>query len=66
MDIIAHYDREVHSQNWAMQLPSVIALRQYVKPSEFPAFTRFNVFPVSYTHLDVYKRQLSARASTKR
>jgi 5-methylcytosine-specific restriction endonuclease McrA len=27
-----------------MQLPSVIALRQYVKPSEFPAFTRFNVF----------------------
>jgi hypothetical protein len=22
----------------------VIALRQYVKPSEFPAFTRFNVF----------------------
>jgi 5-methylcytosine-specific restriction endonuclease McrA len=27
-----------------MQIPSVIALRQYVEPSEFPAFTRFNVF----------------------
>lgn len=27
-----------------MPIPSVIALRQYVKPSEFPAFTRFNLF----------------------
>src|SRR3546814_5336217 len=27
-----------------MQIPSVIALRQYVKPSEYPAFTRFNLF----------------------
>ena len=27
-----------------MKIPSVIALRQYVKPSEFPAFTRFNLF----------------------
>jgi 5-methylcytosine-specific restriction endonuclease McrA len=44
VDIIASYEREVHSQSWAMQLPSVIALRQYVKPNEFPAFTRFNVF----------------------
>ena len=44
VDIIANYDREVHSQAWSMPLPSVIALRQYVKPNEFPAFTRFNVF----------------------
>ena len=44
VDIVASYEREVHSQSWAMRLPSVIALRQYVKPSEFPAFTRFNVF----------------------
>ncbi len=34
----------VHSPSLDMQIPSVIALRQYVKPSEFPAFTRFNVF----------------------
>jgi hypothetical protein len=27
-----------------MKIPSVIALRQYVRPSEFPAFTRFNLF----------------------
>jgi len=44
VDIVSSYEREVHSPNWAMQIPSVIALRQYVKPSEFPAFTRFNVF----------------------
>jgi len=37
VDIVARYERTV-------QLPSVIALRQYVKPSEFPAFTRFNLF----------------------
>jgi 5-methylcytosine-specific restriction endonuclease McrA len=44
VDIIAHYEREIHSPSFQMQLPSVIALRQYVRPSEFPAFTRFNVF----------------------
>ena len=27
-----------------LKLPSVIALKQYVKPSQFPAFTRFNLF----------------------
>src|SRR4029079_4437494 len=37
-------ERLVHSPSLDMQIPSVIALRQYVKPSEFPAFTRFNVF----------------------
>lgn len=44
VDIVASYEREVHSPSWTMQLPSVIALRQFVKPSEFPAFTRFNLF----------------------
>ena len=44
VDIIESYDREVHSPNLDMQIPSVIALRDYVKPSEFPAFTRFNLF----------------------
>ena len=44
VDVIESYDREVHSPNLDMQIPSVIALKQYVKPSEFPAFTRFNVF----------------------
>ena len=44
VDIIASYEREVHSPSWSMPIPSVIALRQYVKPSEHPAFTRFNLF----------------------
>jgi 5-methylcytosine-specific restriction endonuclease McrA len=44
VDIIASYDREVHSPSFEMKIPSVIALKQYVKPSEYPAFTRFNLF----------------------
>ena len=44
VDIVASYERVVHSPSLDMQIPCVIALRQYVRPSEFPAFTRFNVF----------------------
>ena len=40
VDIVANYAREVHSPSKTMQIPSVIALRQYVKPSEYPAFRR--------------------------
>ena len=44
VDIVESYDRDVHSPSFEMKIPSVIALRQYVKQSEFPAFTRFNLF----------------------
>jgi len=44
VDIVSSYEREVHSPSLNMKIPSVIALRQFVKPSEFPAFTRFNLF----------------------
>ncbi len=44
VDVVASYEREVHSPSLDMKLPSVIALKQYVKQSEFPAFTRFNLF----------------------
>ncbi len=44
VDILATYERAVHSPSLDMKIPSVIALRQFVKPNEFPAFTRFNVF----------------------
>ena len=44
VDILSEYDRFVHSPRFNMRLPSVIALRDYVTPSRFPAFTRFNVF----------------------
>lgn len=42
--IVENYEREIHSPTISMPLPSVIALRQYVKPSQYPAFTRFNLF----------------------
>ena len=44
VDIIAEYESVVRSPSMAMQLPSVIALRDYVKPALYPAFTRFNLF----------------------
>ncbi|KPF76895.1 MAG: HNH endonuclease [Blastomonas fulva] len=44
VDVIETYEREVHSPTVQMKIPSVIALKQYVKPSEYPAFTRFNLF----------------------
>jgi 5-methylcytosine-specific restriction endonuclease McrA len=75
VDIVSTYERAVHSPNWTMQIPSVIALRQYVKPSEFPAFTRFNVFlrdrfscqycgsPAHLTFDHVVPRRLGGRTS---
>lgn len=44
VNIVSSYDREVRSPRMEMKIPSVIALRQYVRPSEYPAFTRFNLF----------------------
>ncbi|HNJ47838.1 MAG TPA: HNH endonuclease, partial [Novosphingobium sp.] len=75
VDIVASYGREVHSPSWTMQIPSVIALRQYVKPSEHPAFTRFNLFlrdrfacqycgsPHNLTFDHVIPRRLGGRTS---
>jgi 5-methylcytosine-specific restriction endonuclease McrA len=44
VNIIALYDRIVHSPTIEMRLPSVIALKDYVQADRNPAFTRFNVF----------------------
>jgi 5-methylcytosine-specific restriction endonuclease McrA len=44
VDVVAQYEREIRSPSFVMRLPSVVALRQYVKPSANPAFTRFNLF----------------------
>jgi 5-methylcytosine-specific restriction endonuclease McrA len=44
VNIVSHYDREVHSPSLALKLPSVVSLKIYVKPARYPAFTRFNVF----------------------
>ncbi|MEM0923364.1 MAG: HNH endonuclease [Pseudomonadota bacterium] len=42
--IVAEYETQVHSPSMAMRLPSVVVLRDYVKPARYPAFTRFNLF----------------------
>jgi 5-methylcytosine-specific restriction endonuclease McrA len=44
VNIVSEYDRYARSPSFEMRLPSVVALKQYVKPALYPAFTRFNVF----------------------
>src|SRR3546814_13254173 len=43
-DLLAEYDRCIHSPSCEFRLPSVISLKEYVPPAKRPAFTRFNVF----------------------
>ena len=42
--IVSFYDRVIRSPSLSMKLPSVIALKSYIKPRSNPNFTRFNVF----------------------
>ncbi len=42
--ILAEYDTEVRSQRMALRIPSVVVLKDYVKPQKRVAFTRFNLF----------------------
>ena len=42
--IINNYDRIIRSPSLNMRLPSVIALKSFIKPQANPSFTRFNVF----------------------
>ncbi len=44
VNVISSYDTKVHSPSFEMNVPSVVALRDYVKPQTNPAFTRFNLF----------------------
>lgn len=44
VNIVANYDHAVRSPSFEMQLPSVVSLKSFVKPTTHPAFTRFNVF----------------------
>lgn len=44
VNIVQFYDRTVSSPSRTIRLPSVIALKEYIRPATFPAFTRFNVF----------------------
>ena len=44
VDVVSTYDKIVHSPSIAFQLPSVVALKQYIDQDRPPAFTRFNLF----------------------
>ena len=42
--ILAEYDDVVRSQRQTIRIPSVVVLKDYVKPQKRVAFTRFNLF----------------------
>ncbi len=44
VNILSEYDTTGAQPAFEMRLPSVVSLKSYVKPTRFPAFTRFNVF----------------------
>ena len=44
VDIVQKYERIISSPSFKIELPSVIALKEYVHQARIPAFTRFNVF----------------------
>ena len=44
VNIVSTYDLKVRSPSTEFDLPSVVSLKDYIKPPEWPAFTRFNVF----------------------
>ena len=44
VSIVSNYKRKIRSPSFEMTLPSVIALKNFIKPSDNPNFTRFNVF----------------------
>ncbi|SFB14706.1 5-methylcytosine-specific restriction endonuclease McrA [Poseidonocella pacifica] len=44
VDIVAQYDHVVRSPSTHIRIPSVVVLKDYVKPQKRVAFTRFNLF----------------------
>lgn len=44
VDIVAEYNDTVRSPSTEIRIPSVIVLKDYVKPQKRVAFTRFNLF----------------------
>ena len=44
VDIVAEYEHTVRSPSTEIRIPSVIVLKDYVKPQKRVAFTRFNLF----------------------
>jgi 5-methylcytosine-specific restriction endonuclease McrA len=44
VSIVAEYDACVHSPTTEIRIPSVVVLKEFVKPQKRVAFTRFNLF----------------------
>jgi len=44
VEIVAEYDDVVRSPSTVIRIPSVVVLKDYVKPRKRVAFTRFNLF----------------------
>jgi 5-methylcytosine-specific restriction endonuclease McrA len=44
VNILAEYDTVVRSPSVTMRIPSVVVLKDYIKPQKRVAFTRFNLF----------------------
>lgn len=44
VNVVDHYEQCVRSASLEMQMPSVVALKDYVPQNRAPAFTRFNLF----------------------
>jgi len=42
--IVAEYEETVHSPSTEIRIPSVVVLKEFVKPRKRVAFTRFNLF----------------------
>ena len=43
-NVVDFYEQAVRSPSFEMQMPSVVALKDYVPQNRTPAFTRFNLF----------------------
>lgn len=44
VEIVAEYDQVVRSQRAEIRIPSVVVLKEFVRPQKRVAFTRFNLF----------------------
>ncbi|TCM86526.1 HNH endonuclease [Rhodovulum steppense] len=44
VDVVAEYDKVVRSPSREIRIPSVVVLKDFVKPQKRVAFTRFNLF----------------------
>ena len=44
VEVVAEYEETVRSPSISLRIPSVVVLRDYVRPSKCAPFTRFNLF----------------------